>query len=77
MRASVIFITITVIQAYGKNVKSVGIWLGTIILRLIFMIPTIYQDINRFFVMAPKVATCADQIPLDRTILEMHRLRQF
>jgi hypothetical protein len=54
-KASVIFITMTVIPVYGRNVKSAGIWLGTIILRLIFMIPTIYQDINRFLVMGPKV----------------------
>jgi hypothetical protein len=53
-RASVISITMRGIQAYGRNVKSAGIWLGTMSLRLIFMIPTMYQDINCFFVMGLK-----------------------
>jgi hypothetical protein len=55
MRVSVISITMTDTQAYGKNVKSAEIWLGKIILRLTFMIPTICQDINFVLVMGPKV----------------------
>jgi hypothetical protein len=62
MRVSVIFITMTVTQAYGRNVKNAGIWLGTIILRLIFMIPTMYQDINRFF--RDGFKNCAKKIAL-------------
>ncbi len=55
MKVSAIFITMTAIQAYGKNVKSAEIWLGKMILRLPFMIPTMCQDINFVLVMGPKI----------------------
>ena len=55
MKVSVIFITMTDTQAYGKNVKSAEIWLGKIILRVTFMIPTMCQDINFVLVMDPRV----------------------